>query len=264
MTYQELLQQIKGIKKVLGLNHKQYAPLSVIVPSNKWDMLKNSDKVNQKVLKAFYQATEELYTFNTVTIARHIYKQMQPMKKGIFKYILHIPTEIMLDTDELPYDNISSFNQVFGSVDGVDLSRSLVNTKMNALTQNIMHYTTVGHNVNYPDLLAAYIDDEELKKAVKSITYNKAVINMDDNYNLVFNITAVLELNNSLKHKLIDYMAGQMSDGLLENGLTLAQHVENPDYDEEDEYASDDEYCDVILWPKWTNTNVYQLYKKKN
>ena len=86
---------------------------------------------------------------------------------------------------------------------------------------------------------------------------------MDDNYNLVFNITAVLELNNSLKHKLIEYMAGQMSDGLLENGLTLAQHVENPDYDEEDEYASDDEYCDVILWPKWTNTNVYQLYEKK-
>ena len=182
-------------------------------------------------------------------------------ENGIFKYALQIPTEIMLDTDDLPYDNITACKQAFSSVEGIDLSCNLVNEKMNALAQNIMHYNTIEHNVNYPDLLATYIDDEELQKAVKSITYNKAVVNVNDNYSLVFNITTILDLNSSLKHKLIEYMTGQMSDGLLENGLTLVQQVENPDYDEEDEYASNDEYCDVILYPKWNNTNGYELYK---
>ena len=100
-----------------------------------------------------------------------------------------------------------------------------------------------------------------MKKAVKSITYNKAVVNVNDNYSLVFSITTILDLNSSLKRKLVEYMTGQMSDGLLENGLTLVQQVENPDFDEEDEYASDDEYCDVILCPEWNNTNGYELYK---
>ena len=182
-------------------------------------------------------------------------------ENGIFKYALQIPTEIMLDTDDLPYDNITACKQAFSNIEDINLSCNLINEKMNALTQNIMHYNTIEHHANYPDLLATYIDNKKLKKAVKSITYEKAVVNIGDNYNLVFNITSVLELNNSLKQKLINYMVGQMSDGLLENGLTLAQNVENPEYDDEDEYASDDEYCDVILCPEWNNTNGYELYK---
>lgn len=182
-------------------------------------------------------------------------------ENGIFKYALQIPTEIMLDTDDLPYDSITACKQAFSSVEGIDLSCNLVNEKMNALAQNIMRYNTIEHNVKYSDLLATYIDDEKLKKVVKSITYNKAVVNVNDNYSLVFSITTILDLNSSLKRKLVEYMTGQMSDGLLENGLTLVQQVENPDFDEEDEYASDDEYCDVILYPKWNNTNGYELYK---
>lgn len=182
-------------------------------------------------------------------------------ENGIFKYALQIPTEIMLDTDYLPYDNITACKQAFSSVEGIDLSCNLVNEKMNALAQKIMHYNTIEHNVNYPDLLATYIDDEKLQKAIKSITYNKAIVNVNDNYSLVFNITTILDLNSSLKHKLIEYMTGQMSDGLLENGLTLAQNVENPEYDDEDEYASDDEYCSIMLFPEWNNTNGYELYK---
>lgn len=185
------------------------------------------------------------------------------MNKDIFNYTLQIPTKIMLDTDYFPYDNISFFDQAFSNIEDINLSCNLINEKMNALTQNIMHYNTIEHHANYPDLLATYIDNKKLKKAVKSITYEKAVININDNYNLVFNITSVLELNNSLKQKLINYMAGQMSDGLLENGLTLAQNVENPEYDDEDEYASDDEYCSIMLFPEWNNTNSYKLCKNK-
>lgn len=180
------------------------------------------------------------------------------MNKEIFNYALQIPTKIMLDTDYFPYDNISSFDQAFSNIDDINLSCNLINEKMNALTQSLMHY-----NANYPDLLATYIYDEELKKVVKSITYDKAVVNINDNYNLVFNIVTMADLNNSLKQKLIDYMAGQMSDGLLENGLTLAQNIKNPDYDDEDEYASDDEYCNIMLFPEWNNTNSYKLYKNK-
>ena len=72
-------------------------------------------------------------------------------ENGIFKYALQIPTEIMLDTDDLPYDSITACKQAFSSVGGIDLSCNLVNEKMNALAQNIMHYTTIEHNVNYPD-----------------------------------------------------------------------------------------------------------------
>lgn len=266
MTYQELLEQIKKIKQFLNLKNRRYVPLNTIISNNQLKAIQNNNQINQKVLKAFWQTSEELYTFNTILIAKHIYKNNCSPKKGIFKYYLHIPTKIMSQDNEdgLDWDSITAFNHAFGSIDGIDLSRSLINNKMNELTKDLMHYTTVGHNVNYPDLLATYIHDTKLKKVVKSIIYNKTIINVEDNYDLVFNVVSLIELNNELTHKLIEYMAGQMSDGLLEDGLILAKHIENPDYDEEEEYAtSGDSYCDVTLWPEWIHPNSYSLYKKE-
>lgn len=52
-------------------------------------------------------------------------------------------------------------------------------------------------------------------------------------------------------------MAGQMSDGLLENGLTLVETTDLANCNEEaDEGESN---LDVIMWPEWINNDLYEL-----
>lgn len=58
----------------------------------------------------------------------------------MFKYQLSIPVEITYG-NELSEKNLCS----------------LINTKMHEETDDLIRHTTVGHNVNYPDLLAQYI-----------------------------------------------------------------------------------------------------------
>lgn len=162
----------------------------------------------------------------------------------MFKYKLSIPVEITYG-DELSEKNLCS----------------LINTKMHKETDDLIRYTTVGHNVNYPDLLAQYIRDADLKSAVKSITFDKATVNHQNEYAIVFTIVTVVKLDQPLVDQLIDYMAGQMSDGLLEDGLLLLENVKNPSANEEDHYY--EQFADISLWPEWIGTDRYILKEEK-
>lgn len=165
----------------------------------------------------------------------------------MFKYKLSIPAEITYG-DELSEKNLCS----------------LINTKMHEETDELIRYTTVGRNVNYPDLLAHYIRNTALKNAIKSITFDKATVSHENKYTeyaIVFKIVTVVKLDQSLVDQLIDYMAGQMSDGLLEDGLLLLENVKNPSANEEDHYY--EQFADISLWPEWIGTDRYIL-KEEN
>ena len=79
----------------------------------------------------------------------------------------------------------------------------------------------------YPDLLAKFILNTQLKSAVTAITYDHAEFHHDE-YVIVFKILAKSQINQKLAETLIDFMSGQMSNGLLENGLTLIEHTNKP------------------------------------
>lgn len=162
----------------------------------------------------------------------------------MFKYQLFIPVKITYG-DELSEKNLCS----------------LINTKMHEETDDLIRYTTVGHNVNYPDLLAQYIRDVALKSAVKSITFDKTTVNHQNEYAIVFTIVTVVKLDQPLADQLIDYMAGQMSDGLLEDGLLLLENVKNLSANEEDHYY--EQFADISLWPEWIGTDRYILKEAK-
>ena len=160
----------------------------------------------------------------------------------MFKYQLSIPVDITYG-DELSEKNLCS----------------LINTKMHEETDDLIRYTTVGHNVNYPDLLAHYIRKATLKNAVKSITFDKAIVNDQKEYAIVFKIVANTKLDQQLTNQLIDYMAGQMSDGLLE--VLLIENVKNPNANKEDHYY--EQYVNIIMWPEWIGTDRYILKEKQ-
>lgn len=160
----------------------------------------------------------------------------------MFKYELSIPVKITYG-DELSERNLCS----------------LINTKMHEETDELIRYTTVGHNVNYPDLLAHYIRNTTLKNVVKSITFDKAIVNDQNEYAIVFKIITNTVLDQPLTNQLIDYMAGQMSDGLLEDGLVLLENVKNPNVNEEDHGYYYEQFFDLCLWPEWIGTDRYIL-----
>lgn len=162
----------------------------------------------------------------------------------MFKYQLTIPVDITYG-DELSEKNLCS----------------LINSKMHEETDDLIRYTTVGHNVNYPDLLAHYVRNATLKNAVKSITFDKAIVNDQNEYEIVFKIVTNTKLDQQLTNRLIDYIAGQMSDGLLEDGLLLMENVKNPSANEEDHYY--EQYVNIILWPEWIGTDRYILKEEQ-
>lgn len=150
----------------------------------------------------------------------------------MFKYKLSIPVEITY---------------------GNELS------KMHEETDELIQYTTIEHNVNYPDLFAHYIlkTRTDLKKVVKSITFDKATVSHENEYAIVFKIITIAKLDKQLADQLIDDMAGQMSDGLLEDGLLLMENIKNPSANEDDHYY--EQYADICLWPTWIETDRYIL-----
>lgn len=111
-------------------------------------------------------------------------------------------------------------------------------------------------NNKYPDLLAKFILNNQLKSAVAAITYDHAEFNHDE-YTIIFKILAKSQINQKLAETLIDFMSGQMSDGLLENGLTLIEHTNKPNHNEKDHYYEPSD--DVVMWPEWLNSNNYVL-----
>ena len=131
---------------------------------------------------------------------------------------------------------------------------SLINRKMQAYTNDVLQFQADRNQ--YPDLLAKFILDNQLKSAIAAITYEQANFNHDD-YAINFKILAQRQLDQNLTERLIEFMAGQMSDGLLENGLTLVESTDNASHNEE---ADDSEAnLDVIMWPEWIRNDQYVL-----
>lgn len=112
-------------------------------------------------------------------------------------------------------------------------------------------------NNKYPDLLAKFILNNQLKSAIAAITYDHAEFHHDE-YTIIFKILAKSQINQKLAEPLIDFMAGQMSDGLLENGLTLIEHTNNPNHNEKDHYD------DVVMWPELISSDHYVLTSLSN
>lgn len=135
-----------------------------------------------------------------------------------------------------------------------DQTCTLIDCKMQAYTNEVLQFQAAANQ--YPDLLAKFILDNQLKAAVTAITYEHANFNHDD-YTINFKILAHRQLDQNLTERLIEFMAGQMSDGLLENGLTL---VETTDHTSHNQEADDSESnLNVIMWPEWINNDLYEL-----
>lgn len=112
-------------------------------------------------------------------------------------------------------------------------SCSLIDNKMQDYTKEVLQFQA--DNNKYPDLLAKFILNNQLKSAVAAITYDHAEFHHDE-YVIIFKILAKNPINQKLAETLIDFMNGQMNDGLLENGLTLIEHTKNLNHNEKDHY----------------------------
>ena len=155
----------------------------------------------------------------------------------MYQYLLTIPVQLQPDTKMDP-------NRVC----------SLIDRKMQDYTKEVLQFQAAANQ--YPDLLAKFILDTQLKSAVAAITYDHANFNHDQ-YAINFKILAHRQLDQHLTERLIEFMAGQMSDGLLENGLTLVEYTDHTNRNEE---AYDNEAnLDVIMWPEWINNDLYEL-----
>lgn len=131
---------------------------------------------------------------------------------------------------------------------------SLIDHKMQDYTNEVLQFQADSNQ--YPDLLAKFILDTHFKAAVAAITYEHANFNHDQ-YAINFKILAHRQLDQNLTERLIEFMAGQMSDGLLKNGLTLVEYTDHTNRNEE---ACDSEAnLDVIMWPEWINNDLYSL-----
>ena len=155
----------------------------------------------------------------------------------MYQYLLTIPVQLQPDTKMNP-------NRVC----------SLIDRKMQDYTKEVLQFQAAANQ--YQDLLAKFILDTQLKSAVAAITYDHANFNHDQ-YAINFKILAHRPLDQHLTERLIEFMAGQMSDGLLENGLTLVEYTDHTNRNEE---AYDNEAnLDVIMWPEWINNDLYEL-----
>ena len=155
----------------------------------------------------------------------------------MYQYLLTIPVQLQPDAKLDPNHTCS-----------------LIDRKMQDYTKEVLQFQADANQ--YPDLLAKFILDTQLKSAVAAITYDHANFNHDQ-YTINFKILAHRQLDQHLTERLIEFMAGQMSDGLLENGLTLTEPIDRASHDEE---ADDGESnLDVIMWPEWINNDLYEL-----
>ena len=149
------------------------------------------------------------------------------------KYLLTIPVQLHNDQDLTP-----------------NKACSLINRKMQDYTKDVLQFQA---DINqYPDLLAKFILNTQLKSAVAAITYDHAEFYHDE-YAIIFKILAKRQINQKLAEPLIDFMSGQMSDGLLENGLTLIEHTNNLNNNEKDHYD------DVVMCPELISSDHYDL-----
>lgn len=130
----------------------------------------------------------------------------------------------------------------------------LINNKMQDYTKDVLQFQAA--NNKYPDLLTKFILNNQLKSAVAAITYDHAEFHHDE-YVIIFKILAKIQINPKLAETLIDFTSGQMSDGLLENGLTLIEHAEKPSRSKEDHYYEFSN--DVVMWPELISSDHYAL-----
>lgn len=156
----------------------------------------------------------------------------------MYKYLLTIPVQLHNDQNLTP-----------------KRACSLINSKMQDYTKEVLQFQA--DNNKYPDLLAKFILNNQLKSAIAAITYDHAEFHHDE-YTIIFKILAKSQINQKLAEPLIDFMAGQMSDGLLENGLTLIEHTNNPNHNEKDHYD------DVVMWPELISSDHYVLTSLSN
>ena len=155
----------------------------------------------------------------------------------MYQYLLTIPVQLQPDVKLDPNHTCS-----------------LIDRKMQDYTKEVLQFQADSNQ--YPDLLAKFILDTQLKAAVAAITYEHANFNYDQ-YAINFKILTHIQLDQNLTERLIEFMAGQMSDGLLENGLTLVEYTDRINRNEE---AYDNEAnLDVIMWPEWVNNDLYEL-----
>lgn len=155
----------------------------------------------------------------------------------MYKYLLTIPVQLNNDQNLTP-----------------NKACSLINRKMQDYTKDVLQFQA--DNNKYPDLLAKFILNNQLKSAVAAITYDNAEFHHDE-YVIIFKILAKIQINPKLAETLIDFMSGQMSDGLLENGLTLIEHTNKPDNKEKDHYYEPSD--DVVMWPELISSDHYAL-----
>lgn len=135
---------------------------------------------------------------------------------------------------------------------------SLIDSKMQDYTKEVLQFQADMNQ--YPDLLAKFILNTQLKSTVAAITYDHAKFHHDE-YAIVFKILAKSQINQKLAETLIDFMSGQMSDGLLENGLTLIEHTNKPNNEKDHYYEPSD---DVIMWPELISSDHYVLTELSN
>ena len=151
----------------------------------------------------------------------------------MYQYLLTIPVQLHNDQNLAP-----------------NRACSLIDSKMQDYTKEVLQFQADMNQ--YPDLLAKFILNTQLKSAVAAITYDHAEFHHDE-YAIVFKILAKSQINPKLAKTLINFMDGQMSDGLLENGLTLIEHINKPNNNEKDHYY------DVVMWPELISSDHYDL-----